>query len=440
MSEAAATYPVQEENTPQDPESFTGWHRKAALFLSGQAVSLFGSMLVQFAIIWHITLVTDSGWMLTLATLAGFVPQLVVSIFAGVWADRYNRRYLIIASDVMIASATLILALLFMAGYDSVWMMFIVMAIRSVGSGIQMPAVSALIPQIVPQESLIRINGLFGTIQSLMQLLAPAIAAAVLAAFPMEAIFFIDVVTALIAVTIMFFLKVPLHEKAKQAQTTGYFDDLKEGMRYSATNRVVRSIIVFYSIFFILIVPIAFLSPLMVTRTFATVKWLEIFQSEYWMLMATEIAFGAAGVLGGIGIAVWGGFKNRLYTIALSCIFFGLLTLFLGFTTSFWFYLVIMFLVGLCVPVFSTAVTTVLQERVPMDMMGRVFSLVGIVITAAFPVGMLVFGPLADVVSVEVLLIFTGVLLTVLGIVVFRNTEMHEATRPLPQVEEPTAA
>ena len=91
------------------------------------------------------------------------------------------------------------------------------------------------------------------------------------------------------------------------------------------------------------------------------------------------VANGAASAIGGIAIAVWGGMKNRLYAIALSCIIFGVLTFVLGFATSFWLYLLIMFLVGLCVPVFSTAVNTILQERVPMDMMGRVFSLVGLI-------------------------------------------------------------
>ena len=99
----------------------------------------------------------------------------------------------------------------------------------------------------------------------------------------------------------------------------------------------------------------------------------------------------------------------------------------MGFTVNFFFFLVLMFLVGLFVPVFSTAITTLLQERVPIDMLGRVFSLVGIVVTGAFPFGMLVFGPLADIWGVEPLLIATGILQVVMGIILFRNRELQNA-------------
>jgi len=420
---AANLQGAEEEN----PEAFVGWQRKIALFLSGQAISMFGSMLVQFAIIWHITLTTESGWMLALATAFGFLPQLVISIFAGVWADRYNRRYLVIGADIMIAAATLVLALLYSAGYQSIWLLFVVSGIRSIGAGIQQPAVGAMIPQIVPQESLMRVNGIFGTVQSLMQLLAPVVSAGLLTRMPMETVFYIDVVTALIAVAIMFMLQIPLHQKAMLPATTGYLDDLKEGLRYSRDEPIVRTILIFYSIFFVLIVPVAMLTPLMVQRTFGTEQWLSIFQDEYYMLMAMEIAFGAASAIGGIAIAVWGGFKNRLYTIALSCIAFGALTLAMGFTVNFFLFLVLMFLVGLFVPIFSTAVTTLLQERVPIDMLGRVFSLVGIVITGAFPFGMLVFGPMADIWGVEPLLIWTGVFQVVVGVILFRNRQLQNA-------------
>src|SRR5690606_25501406 len=141
------------------------WKRKAALFLSSQSLSLFGSMLVQYAIIWHITLTTQSGAMLTISTLAGFLPQIVISLFAGVWADRYPRKMLIIASDALTAVSTLILGVFFMLGYQELWLIFIVVGIRSVGAGIQLPAVNAFLPEIVPQDKLIRVNSMNVSLQ-----------------------------------------------------------------------------------------------------------------------------------------------------------------------------------------------------------------------------------------------------------------------------------
>ena len=121
------------------------WKEKTALFLSSQGLSMFGSMLVQYAIIWYVTLTTHSGAMLTISTLAGFLPQIIISLFAGVWADRYPRKFLIIAADSLTAISTLILGMFFLLGYREIWLIFLVAGIRSVGAGIQSPAVNALV-------------------------------------------------------------------------------------------------------------------------------------------------------------------------------------------------------------------------------------------------------------------------------------------------------
>ena len=97
------------------------WKKNTILFLVSQSISLFGSLLVQYAITWYITLKTQSGVMMTIAIICGFVPTFFVSPFAGVWADRYNRKTLIILADSMIAISTLILAILFLIGYYMVW-------------------------------------------------------------------------------------------------------------------------------------------------------------------------------------------------------------------------------------------------------------------------------------------------------------------------------
>lgn len=166
------TTPAAEIQAPTRPH----WKRDVVVFLSGQTVSLFGSMLVQYAIMWHLTLTTKSGVVLALAAVFGFLPQAIVSIFGGVWADRVNRKMLIIIADSTIAASTLALALLMLSGVDALWLIFLTLAIRSTGAGIQMPAVSAFIPQITPTEHLMRVNGILGSIQSAMALIAPAVA------------------------------------------------------------------------------------------------------------------------------------------------------------------------------------------------------------------------------------------------------------------------
>ncbi|HXH36381.1 MAG TPA: MFS transporter [Plantibacter sp.] len=382
-------------DVPTDPR----WRRNVGIFLSGQTVSLFGSMLVQYAIMWHLTLETKSGVVLAFAAVAGFLPQAVVSIFGGVWADRLNRKLLIILADGSIAITTLALAIFLLNGVTELWLIFLTLAIRSVGAGIQMPAVSALIPQITPTDKLMRVNGINGSIQSAMMLLAPAAAGALYASASLIAIFFVDVVTAVIGIGLL--LLVPVRTLVRAGARPGYFADLTDGVRYVWHHGFVRWLLLLFAIVFLLIVAPSYLTPLMIARTFG---------DEVWMLTVNELAFSIGMVGGGAIIAIWGGTKNRVLLIVGSSVVFGALSIGLGLSTNLWVFFGFMFLLGLAVPFFSTTSMTLLQERVEPERQGRVFGFVGIVMAVSMPLGMIVFGPLADVVSVELLLVVAGVL------------------------------
>ncbi len=405
---------MEQTATPDDP---IGWQRRVILFLAGQGVSLFGSSLVQYAIMWHITLSTRSGPMMTIAAAAGFLPQILISLFAGVWADRYNRKTLILAADILIAVATLALALVFLTGFKPVWMLFVVMAVRSFGAGVHSPAVSALIPQIVPQDKLARVNGINGSVQSAIMLLSPAASGALLSFANLEIIFFIDVVTAAIAVGILLTLAIPMHQRS-EVHEHSQIDELKAGVRYASQHPFVRSLLVLYSFLFVLVTPVAFLTPLMVARSFG---------EEVWRLTANEIVFFAGSISGGVIFSIWGGFKKRIYTLAASTAAFGLLTLGMGLAQTFLVYLGFMFILGLGMPFLNIPVTVMLQESVEPGMMGRVFSMVQIVSSAAFPLGMLFFGPAAEIVRVETLLIITGVLMAASGVSIIYNRGLRSA-------------
>lgn len=395
--------------TPDPPR----WLRNVVLFLSGQTVSLFGSMLVQYAVFWYLTITYQSGLVMALAALFGFLPQAVVSIFGGVWADRHNRKYLIMGADAAIALSTLTLALIMMTGYDAVWLIFATMAIRSAGAGIQMPAVSALIPQIAPTRNLIRVNGINGSIQSAMALLAPAAAGALYAwasaasdgaAASLIPIFFIDVATAVIGVGILAFIPVGTVRRAADAHT-GYFADLVDGVRYIVHHAFVRWLLVLFAIIFLLTVAPSNLTPLMLVRSFPAGESQDVVN-----LAVLEIAFSIGMMLGGILVASFFAKRSRIGMIVASSLVFGVLSIGLGLSPNVWVFFGFMFLVGLAVPFFSTPSMTLLQETVEPERQGRVFGFVGIVMAVAMPIGMVVFGPLADLVPIEALLIAAGVL------------------------------
>lgn len=398
------------------------WKRNIILFLSSQTISLFGSSLVQYAIMWYITLQTQSGAMMTISIICGFLPTFFLSPFAGVWADRYNRKNLIMLSDSMIAISTLILAILFLMGHDAIWLLFVTSAIRAFGTGVQTPAIGAFLPQLVPEDKLIRVNATNSSIQSLVMLVSPMISGALLTMAEIETIFFIDVITAAIAVLILLlFLHVPAHAKALNKQTNSYFHDMHEGYIYIKNHDFVKTFCLFNAIFFILAAPVAFLTPLQVTRSFG---------GDVWRLTAIEIIFSAGMTAGGIVIAYWGGFKNKVHTMVLSNITIGICTFALGITPVFWTYLIFMGLAGIAMPIFNTPFTVLLQQKVEENFLGRVFGVFSMIASIMMPLGMLVFGPVSDYIKIEWLLIGTGLLLIVMSIFMLSNKVLIETGKP----------
>lgn len=399
------------------------WKKNIILFLASQTLSLFGSMLIQYAITWYITLKTQSGIMMTIAIICGFLPMFFISPFAGVWADRYNRKILIMLADTGIAISTLILAVLFFMGYNEPWLLFVASGIRALGAGIQTPAVGAFIPQLVPSDRLTKINATNSTIQSVIMLIAPMISGAMMTLVPIQMIFFIDVITAAIAVLILFlFLHVSAHRKAVSNKEISYFSDMKKGFVYINAHKYLKRFFLFDAVFFILAAPAAFLTPLQVTRSFG---------NDIWRLTAVEITFSIGMMIGGIFMASWNGFKNKVHTMIMSTIVIGTCTFALGIIPVFWIYLLFMSLTGFAIPIFNTPATVLLQERVEGNFLGRVFGVSSMIASIMMPMGMLVFGPAADLVKIEWLLIGTGLIMVVQSSFMLKSKVMLEAGEPV---------
>ena len=399
------------------------WKKDITLFLVSQGISLFGSMLVQYAIFWYVVLKTGSGVMMTIYIIAGLVPTFFLSPFGGVWADRFNRKLLIIFADSGIAVATLILAILFFSGYKAIWLIFIAASVRAAGQGIHSPAVAAFIPQMVPSENLMKINGIFSSANSVIMLVSPMVSAALLTFASIELIFFIDVFTAAIAVSILiFFLHVPLHAKALEKKTTTYFKDMHEGIIYIKNHQYVKSFFLFFAVMHFLIAPVAFLTPLQVTRSFG---------NDVWRLTAIEVLFSLGMAAGGGIIASWGGLKNKIHTMILSVLAIGFCTTAFGVIPNFWIYLFFMFLIGIALPAFTTPATVLLQQKVEENLHGRVFGVYTMISTSMMPLGMLLFGPIADSIKIEWMLIVTGIFIFAEGFFMFGNKELVKAGEPV---------
>lgn len=386
------------------------WKKKAVAFITSQAVSLFGSSIVQMAIVWYVTMQTSSGIWLTILTLSSFLPQMIISPFAGVWADRYNKKKIIILADVLIAASTLILAIFLQINNlanTSLIAIVVVSIIRSIGTGIQTPTVNSMIPLLVPEDKLMKFNGVNSSIQSVIQFASPLVAGGILVLGSISNILFIDVITAIIGVGILSFIKIEQKSIQKIEEKASAINDIKEGIRFSISDKLIGKLLLIYGIFIFLSVPSSFMSSLIITRNFG---------QDYMYLSICETIGFVGMFLGGLLLGTWGGFKNRNKTLTLGMILYSIFAIGLGLVTQYWMFVALIFFISFSIPIIQTTTMTMLQEKVQIEMQGRIFSLLNAIFSGLMPLGMILFGVLADIVSINYLIIPAGAILLLIGI------------------------
>ena len=368
-------------------------------------------MLVQYAIMWHIVLKTQSSSMMTLYIVACVLPTFITSLFGGVWADRYNKKHLINIADGSIAVVSLVIAISLFSGYDSIILLLIAGIVRALGQGVQQPAVNSLIPLIVPTENLMRINGINSSIQSGIFLLSPIVSASLMAFAPLETIFFIDVITATIAICILYFIvKVP-HIVQENNANVSHWHELLDGLKYIKSQKYLFQLVIIATIFWIVMSPVCIMSPLQVTRNFG---------ADLWRLTAIEIVFAGGMMLGGLLVGIYC-FKNKIYSMGMACAVFGGMTILLGLWTNFVPYLVCMAICGIIGPYYNAPYMTLMQEKVDTEYLGRVLSVFTMTSSIAMPFGMVFFGPLGDIININYILIGTGIIMCFIATIFFFN-------------------
>lgn len=386
--------------------------KKICFFLISQCITLFGSTLVQMAVIWYVTLQTDSGIWVAAFSVCSYLPQFVISFVGGVWADRYSRKRLILAADTVTALVTLLVF-----GMLGVWneemkvrsMLLVMAVLRSLCAGIQAPAVSALLPQLVPREHYMRWNGIYAAMQSVVNFAAPAAAGAILAVLPFRSTLLVDVCTAVIGIGIFSVISVPAAAAGKKSSVR---EEMKAGLQYCREDRKVGKLVMLYGVFVFLCVLAGFLAGLLVSR---------VYGDTYWYLTAVELAGFGGMTAGGLLMSLWGGWKDRYRTLSAGLALFGAMEVGMGLAPSFPWYLVMMGFYGVALTMVQTTVTVLLQEQVRARMQGRVFGLLNSAYSGFLPLGMAVFGPMADLVPLQGIMAGSGVLLFLLAACVFHG-------------------
>lgn len=398
-------------------EKQKNWKNQTMLFLVSQCITLFGSTLVQMAIVWYVTIQTSSGVWVAAFTVCSYLPQFLISFVAGAWADRHSRKKLIIGADSLIALATflMVLAIPHIADQTVILGGLLVMSvIRSFGAGVQTPAVNAVIPQLVPEDQLMRFNGINATMQSVVQFAAPAAAGALLTVSTLSSTLVIDIVTAIAGVGLLSAVLIP--GQALQNEGISVWKDMKTGVKYTFSDKLIGKVLTVYGLFIFLCVPAGFLSQLFVSR---------VYGETYWYLTAVELTGFIGMVAGGLLMSIWGGFKSRVATMAVGLIMFGSLAIGMGLSKQFVLYLALMILYGVAITMVQTATTTLIQEKAEVSMQGRVFGLLGAMYSGFLPVGMAVFGPMADKVPLQWIMVGSGIALMALSVFVAADKHMH---------------
>lgn len=392
------------------------WARRFYTLWAGQALSLLGSQLVQFAIIWYLTQTTKSATTLAIASMMGLLPQVLLSPFVGTWVDRGNRRFIMILADSLVAIATLGLVILFALGVVQVWQIYLALFIRAVAGGFHQSAFGASVVLLVPKEQLGRVQGFNQALYGGLNVVSAPLGAFLLAVLPMQGILSIDILTALVAVTIVFLTQIPQPERGAHPQGT-FWQDFVAGFRYIIAWRgllLLLGLVMVINFFFSATEP---LTPLLITKHFGG----KAEQLGWWLS-----SFSVGNILGGLILGAWGGFRRKIVTAQLGLVLSGLGTIVVGLLPSnlFWVGLVSNTSVGLLLPIINGSYSATLQATIVPEMQGRAFAFVMSAAMLVSPLALIIAGPFADRFGIQLWFLIAGISCTSMGVFGFFSADI----------------
>ncbi len=379
------------------------WQKRFYTIWIGQAFSMVGSALVRFALIWWLTEKTKSPVVLTTATIAATLPMIGLSPFIGPLIDRWNRRWVMVVSDALIAFLTAGLAIMYALGIAEVWHVYVILFLRSFGDTFQSPAMQASTSLMVPKNQLARVGGMNDTLMGVVNIVSPPLGALLVKTISMQGTLVIDLVTAVLAIGPLLFMRIPQPQSnSKTQRSTSFWAEMGEGLRYVWGWRGLFFMFVVLAVMRFFLAPAFSLLPLMVTEHFGG-DALEL----AWMSSSHGFGF----IAGGFMLSLWGGFKRRTYTALAGLIGMGLGSMAFGLIPGnlFGLGLAVMFLRTAMVPLIRGSVMAIFQTYVPPELQGRVFSLLIASISIMAPFGLALGGPIANASGVNTIFILTGI-------------------------------
>ncbi len=366
----------------------------------GQLVSVLASSATSFALTIWAYQTTGSATALGILSTSFLIPFLVLSPIAGAMVDRYNRKLMMMVSDVAAAVATIAVLVLHTTGGLAIWHLYVTTILLGLGNTFQWPAYSAAISTMVPKEQYQRASGMMGLVDSGPGVLAPVLAGALYPIVGLTGILVLDIATFVLAVSVLLVVRIPTPApSAEGAAARGHL--LREalyGFKYIFARKSLLGLALFFATLNFA-AGMGLVTPFILART----------GNQSASLGAVMSAAALGGVAGGLLVSTWGGFKRKMTNIFVGEFLFGFLGFFLfGFGRSLAFWIPTAALGSLAVCLSNSAAQAIWQAKVPADLQGRVFSARRLIAFSFLPITPVVAGALADYVTEPAMTSSTG--------------------------------
>lgn len=406
------------------------WAARFFVIWIGQALSLVGSQMGGFALVWWLTQASGgSATVLATSSLVATLPMVFLGPFAGAMVDRWSRRQVMIVADTLVALFSAVLAVLAWTGLLEIWHIYCIVFVRALGGTFHFAAMQAATSLMVPTDQLPRISGMNQALRGALGIITPPLGALAMGLMPLHAIMGIDVATAAFAIVPLLFVHIPDPDRKP-----GSADDMKSLARSILGDvRNGFAYIWHWTGLFIVLVVAALLNGV-INPAFALMPILvkEHFGGDVLQLGWAESAWSIGLIAGGVLLSIWGGFKRKIVTSLLGLLVAGIAFAAVGVTPSsaFTVALVGLFIAGLSNPIINGPFLAVIQSAVAPEVQGRVFTAIDSLAGLAAPLGMAIAGPVADAFGVQVWFLIGGIISLLMSIglrmiPVVMNLEYH---------------
>ncbi|MEF2279888.1 MFS transporter [Deinococcus sp. YIM 134068] len=416
--------------SPTHPDPGPGWQTRFWAIFGGQTLSLIGSALTQFVLLWWITDTTGSASALATAGMAALLPQALLGPLGGTFADRYSRRLLMIAADTVSALCMLVLIWLFASGRVELWHVYTMMFVRSAMQAFQGPAAQASTAMLVPKDFLPRAAGLNQAMMGVMTVAAAPLGALAISVMPLWAALGIDVATALLGIVPLLLFRIPQLRLAA-GERRGVWREFREGVSLVWRHPGLRRLYGLLGAVVLAIMPTFTLTPLLVK---------EHFGGGAAQVALMEGLSGLGMIAGGLLVAAL--VPRRpivavLLAFALSCLAISLTAL--APREAFWLAVVWWVVSGMTFIYGNAPLTATLQTVIPNQLQGRALSLLNMVMGLAGPIGLALTGPLGSAIGVRWVFVVAGVLGTVASLAGLLSPTLLRLERATPVSVDPVS-